>query len=206
MTETTNTYTPIFRGSYPVLFSPKKMSKKAKDDDLWYSITGLFEYGRKDPVFKEMKRVALEALIAEFGPKEQWPPKINLPFRLQEERGKFNKETQQVELPPGHVEGNVFMIFKGRHKPGVVDEHANDVRDPSKIYGGCYLQATVRPYTYDTEGNKGVAFGLQNVQFVRDGESFGNRVKAQAEFKPLDGATGGGDTSDEAVDSLDDVM
>jgi hypothetical protein len=66
----------------------------------------------------------------------------------------------------------------------------NDIINEADFYPGCYARATVRPFWYDTAGNKGVAFGLQNIQKLADGEPLGGRVVASKEFEPVAPAGG----------------
>ncbi|PWG75044.1 hypothetical protein DF186_14750, partial [Enterococcus hirae] len=50
---------------------------------------------------------------------------------------------------------------------------------------------SIRPFTYDVSGNRGVAFGLQNVQKLRDGDPLGGRTKPEDDFEPMPGAEEG---------------
>ena len=44
---------------------------------------------------------------------------------------------------------------------------------------------------YDTNGNKGVSFGLQNVQILDNDEAWGGtRARAEDEFEPVESAAG----------------
>jgi hypothetical protein len=38
------------------------------------------------------------------------------------------------------------------------------------VYAGQYVKAAVHAYAYDTKGNKGVSFGLDALQIIRDGD------------------------------------
>lgn len=40
---------------------------------------------------------------------------------------------------------------------------------------------------YNSNGNKGIAAGLGNIQKVRDGEPLGSRMNAKDEFEAVDG-------------------
>jgi hypothetical protein len=51
-----------------------------------------------------------------------------------------------------------------------VDRRKQEILDESKVWSGCYARAVVAPYGYDKMGNKGVAFGLDAVQILREGE------------------------------------
>ena len=102
----------------------------------------------------------------------------------------------------GYVAGAKFINATSNTKPGLVDAQNNDIINEADFYPGCYARATVRPFWYDTAGNKGVAFGLQNIQKLADGEPLGGRVSASKEFEPVAPANGGGsaDTAKTAAD------
>ncbi len=40
-------------------------------------------------------------------------------------------------------------------------------------------------YAYDTDGNKGVGFGLQNLQFLGHGEKLAGAQSAESQFGPV---------------------
>ena len=105
------------------------------------------------------------------------------PFRLQEERAK-EVDGKRV-LPAGHEEGAIFMNLRSTQRPGVVDQNVQDILDESQFYAGCIARASINAYAYDQKGNRGVAFGLANIQKVRDGEPLGNRTKPEQDFAPV---------------------
>jgi hypothetical protein len=45
-----------------------------------------------------------------------------------------------------------------------------------KLYGGCYVNAAVRPWLQDNKHGRGVRCDLVAIQFARDGEAFGEAV------------------------------
>lgn len=48
------------------------------------------------------------------------------------------------------------------------------ITDPRRIYPGCYVHAVVNLYTWQNDkGGRGVSFGLNMVQFAKDGERLG---------------------------------
>ena len=53
-------------------------------------------------------------------------------------------------------------------------------------YSGCYVRASITFYPFNTNGLRGVACGLQNLQFWCDGEPLNGRVRAEDEFDALD--------------------
>ncbi len=64
---------------------------------------------------------------------------------------------------------------KEDRKPGVVDNMRNAITEPSKVFGGLLARAHVNAYTWSNEaGGKGVSFGLNHLQIIRDdGVRFG---------------------------------
>ncbi len=88
-------------------------------------------------------------------------------------------------------------------RPAVVDQRNVPVTDPSKVYPGMWVRAYINAFAYGgTPGRpKGVSFGLNAIQIVRDGERLGGAAKAPNEvFTPLELPTDGTDTS--SLDNL----
>jgi hypothetical protein len=71
-------------------------------------------------------------------------------------------------------------------QPGLVDASLQRIISEQDFYSGCYARATITAYGYDKAGNVGVAFGLQNVQKLRDGEAFSGRTAAENDFDAVD--------------------
>lgn len=165
-----NVLTPKFRASFVNVFRPGKSMEAEKPGK--YSLIMLFAPGAD---ISALKAAAAEAAREKWGDK---PPKLlRSPFRDQGEK-EFD----------GYVEGAIFINATSDKRPGVVDQNVQDIIDEEEVYSGCYCRATVRAFAYDVSGNKGVAFGLQNVQKVADGDSLGGgRVKASEEFTAVEG-------------------
>ena len=104
---------------------------------------------------------------------------------------KINKKTMQ---PYTGYENAMYVAVKNSNRPqifkadGSVADPANDMEymaEAGKIYGGCYVNAAIDLYT--SKGNDGVFGGLLGIQFVKDGESFGD---AAPDVTSMFGATG----------------
>ena len=54
-------------------------------------------------------------------------------------------------------------------------------------------------FTYDTKGNKGVSFGLNNVQKVKDDEPLGNFSRAEDDFDEVEDFDGPGGKKPEGI-------
>ena len=78
--------------------------------------------------------------------------------------------------------GHYFFNANSNEKPGIVDQDVNPIMDKDQFYSGCYGRASITMYPYDASGSKGIAFGLNNVQKLEDGEKFGGAASAAADF------------------------
>jgi len=181
--KTVGVMTPEFRVSFPNVFKPKKNELSGEDE---YSVQALFPKGCD---MSGLKAAAEAAVVKKWGAdKSQWPSNLRTPFRLQDERAKV-VEGKKV-MPPGHEEGAIFLNLKSKQRPGVVDKSVQPIIDETEFYSGCYARATISAYAYDAKGNRGVAFGLGNIQKTRDGEPLGGRMKAEDEFAPIGDQSG----------------
>ena len=94
-----------------------------------------------------------------------------------------------IDRPDDEAYANsYFFNANSRQAPQVVDSHVQPILDQSEVYSGCYGQISVTFYGFNTNGNRGVACGLQNIQKWCDGEPLNGRVRAEDEFDALDDA------------------
>ena len=78
--------------------------------------------------------------------------------------------------------GHWFLNANSNTAPGVVDASREPIYDTSEIYSGVYARVSLSFYAFNSNGNRGIACGLQNIQKVRDGESLGGKAKAEDDF------------------------
>ncbi len=168
--------TPKFRVSFPKVFKAEvnKLSGKAE-----FSVVALFPKGAD---LSALEKAAESVKADRWGnDKAKWPKNLKSPFRDQGE-----KVRDDGSLPVAHEKGAVFMNFKSKEKPGVVDQNVQPVMEESEFYAGCWAIASVNAYSYDQAGNKGVSFGLNNLQKVKDDESFSGKPTPESDFSPVD--------------------
>jgi len=79
-----------------------------------------------------------------------------------------------------------FFNANSRQAPQVVDKSVQPILDQSDVYSGCYGRVSVTFYGYNSNGNRGIAAGLGNIQKLRDGESLGGRTNAADDFDSMD--------------------
>lgn len=82
--------------------------------------------------------------------------------------------------------GHQFIAVRNSRKPGIVDADLNPIMDASEVYSGMYANVSITAFAYNTSGNKGVSFSINNVRKTRDGEPFGAaRTSAADDFADL---------------------
>ena len=88
------------------------------------------------------------------------------------------------ERPEDSNYANAYYInAKATRKPDVVDKQLQPILDEEEVYSGCYGRASISFYAYNSNGNMGIACGLNNLQKVKDGERLGGGfTKAEDDF------------------------
>ena len=88
-----------------------------------------------------------------------------------------------LERPDDDAYRNAYFVnANSPHKPGVVDGNRQEIIDTSELYSGIYGRASISFYAFNSNGNKGIACGLNNLQKLRDGEPLGGRTRAEDDF------------------------
>lgn len=174
--------------SYPVLWKPRAV--KPGDPEM-YGATFIFNLATDRPCLQQIRDAAF------FAGREKWRDfdamlkanRVRVPWRKGEERAD----------QAGYGPGKIFINCRGNEAPGVVDMNVQPIMDTKEIYAGCIVKASITAFAYDQKGNKGVSFGLNNVQKVKDGERIDNRSTPSQDFTPLgsDDTFGGGSTTDD---------
>ena len=89
-----------------------------------------------------------------------------------------------IDRPDDEAYANsYFFNANSRQAPQVVDSHVQPILDQNEVYSGCYGKISVTFYGYNSNGNRGIAAGLGNIQKLRDGESLGGRTTAAEDFE-----------------------
>jgi len=88
-----------------------------------------------------------------------------------------------LERPDDEAYANSYFInANSATAPGIVDADRNTIIDRSEVYSGVYVRASINLYAFNSNGNKGIACGLNNLQKIRDGEPLGGKSRAEDDF------------------------
>ena len=118
---------------------------------------------------------AIEEGLAKFGGKKPNKAAIKLPLR-----------DGDVEREDEAYQNSFFVNANSRTAPQIVDRSVQPILDRSEIYSGCYIRASISFYAFNSNGNKGIACGLNNIQKIRDGEPLGGHANAAEDFTTVE--------------------
>lgn len=159
--------------SFPHLFQPQAFEgQEAK-----FKCSLIFdETAQQTKEWKAMQK-AVADLMAEKFPKLK-ASQLRLPFR---------DAGEKADQYDGYDEGKIFLNVTSKKKPGIVDARNQDVLVPDDVFPGQLVRAQLQPYAYDQAGNKGISFGLINLQIVKkDAPRIDGRVAASKAFDVID--------------------
>ncbi len=78
--------------------------------------------------------------------------------------------------------GCYFINANSSAVPGIVDADRQPILDRSEVYSGVYGRASISLYAFNSNGNRGIACGLNNLQKIKDGEPLGGKSRAEDDF------------------------
>lgn len=88
-----------------------------------------------------------------------------------------------TERPDDEAYANAYFVnANSATAPGIVDADRQPILDRSEVYSGVYGRASINFYAFNSNGNKGIACGLNNLQKIRDGEPLGGKSRAEDDF------------------------
>ena len=100
-----------------------------------------------------------------------------------------NRAALKLPLRDGDIErddeaykGSYFVNANSTTAPQIVDRAVQPVLDRGEVYSGCYARVSINFYAFNTNGNRGVACGLGNIQKVKDGDPLSGKSSAVVDF------------------------
>lgn len=142
-----------------------------------YSVSLLIPKDDKETISAIEKAIdaAIEEGIGKFGGKKPNKTTIKLPLR-----------DGDIERDDEAYKGHYFINANSVTAPQIVDKAVKPILDRSEVYSGCYARVSISFYAFNSNGNKGIACGLGNIQKIRDGEPLGGRTNAADDFTSLE--------------------
>lgn len=161
--------TGVVRLSYAHVWEPASINGSTPK----YSVSLIIP--KEDTKTIDAINAAVEAAIkdgaAKFGGKIPSKASLKLPLR-----------DGDVERDDEAYKGAYFVNANSTTAPQIVDKAVQPILDRDEVYSGCYARVSITFYAFNTNGNKGIACGLGNIQKVKDGEPLGGRSTASDDF------------------------
>jgi len=128
---------------------------------------------KKDPQIKRIQKIVEQVAREKFGQSIKMGM-IKTPLR----DGDKERDEEQYE-------GKAFFNANSNRKPGIVNRN-NEPADSADIqelcYSGAYFHVSVVFYAFDTDGNKGVAAGFNNLMLRKEGDRLDGSTTAGEDF------------------------
>ena len=169
-TNTTKVVTGVVRLSYATVWEPASINGGTPK----YSVSLIIPNNDRKTV--DAINAAIDNAIrdgaAKFGGKIPNRAALKLPLR-----------DGDIERDDEAYKDSFFINANSTTAPQIVDRSVQPILDRSEVYSGCYARVSINFYAFNSNGNRGIACGLGNIQKVRDGEPLGGKSSAADDFK-----------------------
>ncbi|MEM5769475.1 MAG: DUF2815 family protein [Bacillota bacterium] len=166
----TKVVTGVVRLSYANVWEPKSINGSAEK----YSVSLIIP--KSDAKTLTAIQKAIDAAIEEgrgkFGGKIPNKSALKLPLR-----------DGDIDRPDDEAYGNCYFVnANSTTAPEIVDKSLSPILNRSEVYSGVYARVSINFYAFNSNGNRGIACGLGNIQKVSDGEPLGGKTSAADDF------------------------
>ncbi len=166
----TKVVTGVVRLSYANVWEPKSINGGAEK----FSVSLIIPKADTKTLGAIQKAIdsAIEEGRGKFGGKIPSKAALKLPLR-----------DGDIDRPDDEAYANCYFVnANSSSAPEIVDMSLNPVLNRSEVYSGVYARVSINFYAFNSNGNRGIACGLGNIQKVRDGEPLGGKASAADDF------------------------
>ena len=166
----TKVVTSVVRLSYANVWEPKSINGGAEK----YSVSLIIPKSDTKTLTAIQKAIdeAIEEGRGKFGGKIPNKSALKLPLR-----------DGDIDRPDDEAYANCYFVnANSSTAPEIVDKARDPILNRSEVYSGVYARVSINFYAFNSNGNRGIACGLGNIQKVRDGEPLGGKTSAADDF------------------------
>lgn len=179
--------TGIVRLSYANVWEPRSINGSNPK----YSVSIIIPKSDKETLARINQAVdaAITEGVGKFGGKI--PPKGSLKLPLRD---------GDVERDDEAYKNSFYINANSITAPEVVDSHVQPILERSEIYSGVYARVSISFYAFNSNGNRGIAAGLGNIQKIKDEDHLGGHASATDDFSSATGSNATNDSRDSFLD------
>ena len=159
-TNKTKVITGVVRLSYANVWEPKSIN----GSDEKYSVSLIIPKSDK----KTIQEIKDAVKSAKQEGKSKFDGKIPANLKHPLKDGDIEKPDEEA------YKDSYFVNANSNERPQIVDKSVNPILDQSEV--------SINFYAFNSDGNKGIACGLGNIQKIRDGEPLSSRSSAADDF------------------------
>lgn len=181
--------TGIVRLSYANVWEPRSINGSNPK----YSVSIIIPKSDQETLARINQAVdaAITEGVGKFGGKI--PPKGSLKLPLRD---------GDVERDDEAYKNSYYINANSITAPEVVDAHVQPILERSEIYSGVYARVSISFYAFNSNGNRGIAAGLGNIQKIKDGEHLGGHASATEDFESDSNHSAGSNATNDSRDSF----
>ena len=169
----TKVVTGVVRLSYANVWEPKSIN----GGDEKYSVSLIIPKSDKKTIADINKAVdaAIKVGVGKFGGKIPNKTALKLPLR-----------DGDAERDDEAYKDSYFVNANSATAPQIVDTRVQPILNRDEVYSGCFARVSITFYAFNSNGNRGIACGLGNIQKVADGDPLSSRSTAEDDFTSLE--------------------
>ena len=169
----TKVVTGVVRLSYANVWEPKSIN----GGDEKYSVSLIIPKSDKKTIADINKAVdaAIKVGVGKFGGKIPNKTALKLPLR-----------DGDAERDDEAYKDSYFVNANSATAPQIVDTKVQPILNRDEVYSGCFARVSITFYAFNSNGNRGIACGLGNIQKVADGDPLSSRSTAEDDFTSLE--------------------
>lgn len=160
------------RMSFANIWTPKSINGSAEK----YSVSCIIP--KSDTKTLGKIQAAIEA-AKEDGKTRKWGGKVPANLKTPLRDGDIDRPDDEA------YQDAYFINATSQDAPQIVDRKVQPVLDQMEVGSGDYANISVNFYAFNANGNRGIAAGLGNIQFVRSGERLAGKASASADFDDI---------------------